>query len=282
MNAARLKPNGMSTTNKDIIRQIYDALADDYDHPANFFTHAFAKPMLNAIDPAAGSRLLDAGAGTGVFALYAAKKMPEIHVTGIDLSALMLDRARKKARERKLGNVEFKQMDMTALTFPDNYFDAITCCSSIYFLDDMAKGLKHMSSKIRPNGKIAANFFGKDAFLPLSLLFKRRYALFRPESDLPEEPWEKLSDTAFVESLYHQAGIGNVSIWHEPLGFHLDAPETWWDIIWNTGYRYLLNQLSISERSVFKQRHMAEIASLCEKKPRWIDASVTIVVGSAL
>ncbi len=271
--------SSLSDQQKEIIRQIYDEVAKDYDHPANFFSQAVAEPMLSHIDLAAESKLLDAGTGTGVFALYAAEQVPNSQVIGIDLSAVMLEQARQKAQRLELDNVRFQQMDMEALNFPNYYFDAITFCFSFYFLENIAESIKRISVKIKPHGKIAISFYQPEAFLPLSSLFKQHYMLFRPQNISPE-PWEQLSEAAFIESIYSQAGINNISIHHEPLGFQLTSPKTWWDILWNTGYRRLLNQLSVTEQAAFKQKHLAEIAKLCEINPYWVDTSIIIVVGS--
>lgn len=73
---------------KAIIQQAFDAVAADYDHPANaFFSQAVTKPMLQQMNLAANSRILDIGTGTGVFALHVAQQRPDSQVLGIDLSS---------------------------------------------------------------------------------------------------------------------------------------------------------------------------------------------------
>jgi len=269
----------MPTHPKAIIRQTYDEVAADYDHPANaFFSQAATKPMLQQMNLAANSHILDIGTGTGVFALYVAQQRPDSQVLGIDLSSAMLAQARQKALANKLRNVQFQQMDMEALYFADQSFDAISCCFSLYFLDDMGKGLQHIASKLKPNGTLAISFYKKTAFLPLSSLFKQHYALFKPSHE-QAEPWENLSDAAFIEALFQQAGMQTVRLHHEPVGFYLSSAPTWWDILWNTGYRRLLTALSAKEQAVFKQKHMTEVAKLCQDAPYWVDTSMIIALG---
>lgn len=47
--------------------------------------------------------MLDAGCGSGAINLILASRFPETEFVGIDLSDLLLEMARKKARERNLG-----------------------------------------------------------------------------------------------------------------------------------------------------------------------------------
>ena len=261
---------------KDIIRQTYDEVAADYDHPSNVFSKAMNKPMLRHLQLTLGSKLLDVGRGTGVFALYVAKQMPECEVIGIDLSTAMLEQASDKAQG--LTNIHFYSMDMEALTFTESSFDAITCCFSLYFLENMGKGLSHLATRLKPSGRIAISFYQTNAFQPLTNLFKQRYALFKPEYTAPE-PWESLSNPTSIHALFTQAGFENIKLFPEPGRFHLSSADMWWDILWNTGYRRLLKKLSNKEFDSFKLQHLQEIATLYKDVTYWVDCSMMIAIG---
>ncbi len=261
---------------KDIIRQTYDDVAANYDHPANFFSKAMNKPMLRYLQLAADSKLLDVGTGTGVFALYVAKQMPDCEVTGIDLSTAMLEQASDKTQG--LTNIHFHSMDMEVLTFTESSFDAITCCFSLYFLENIEKGLSHLATRLKPGGRMAVSFYQTSAFQPLADLFKQRYALFKPEY-AKSEPWESFSNPASTHALFTQAGLDNIKLFPETLRFHLTSADMWWDILWNTGYRRLLKKLSDKEFAIFKQQHMQEVTRLCKDTTYWVDCSMMIAIG---
>ena len=76
------------------------------------------------------------------------------HVTGIDLTPAMLDRARALQRERSLANVSWRQGDVVPLPFPD---DAFTIAASRYafhhFLDPRA-ALAEMARVTAPGGTV--------------------------------------------------------------------------------------------------------------------------------
>jgi ubiquinone/menaquinone biosynthesis C-methylase UbiE len=70
-----------------------------------------------------GARALDFGCGMGTVAYYAAKRLPDGHLTCLDISGRWLKACRK--RLRKAGNVDFLHADASALA--ENSFDAVYC-----------------------------------------------------------------------------------------------------------------------------------------------------------
>jgi len=67
-------------------------------------------------------RALDLGCGDGVQAMYMAKQ--GWHVTGVDISATIIDVARAKARREQV-DCEFIVSDVLALSLPPNSFDLV-------------------------------------------------------------------------------------------------------------------------------------------------------------
>ena len=262
------------------IRQIYDAVAADYDHPTNgVFSQAMAEAILSQIVIQPGDKVLDVGTGTGAFALQAAHTEPASQVIGVDLSTAMLAQARRKAEQVGLSNIQWQAMDMEALDFPDDYFDRIISCSSLYFLPDMASGLRNIVQKLKPGGQLVASFYQCQAFTPLSTLFKQHYAHFQAESETTDEPWERLSDVNYLTTLYRQVGISKTVCYPKTFGFELDRADRWWDILWNTGYRHTLLALSEADRIKFRRQHLTDVATLCVDKPYWVDTSLMVFVG---
>ena len=72
--------------------------------------------------------VLDAGVGTGRNIDF---YPPDADVTGIDLSAGMLRKAEKRARQKSM-RITLQQMDVLKMSFPDHHFDVIVatflCC----------------------------------------------------------------------------------------------------------------------------------------------------------
>ena len=84
-----------------------------------------------AIEPA--DRVLDVGCGTGHTARRAARAAPTGSVLGVDLSAAMLDVARRRAAEEGIANVEFLQADAQVHPFDRGAFDVVVSRTGAMF-----------------------------------------------------------------------------------------------------------------------------------------------------
>src|SRR6188474_2078958 len=76
------------------------------------------------------------------------------HVTGIDLSAKMLEKAHERVAKEGLTNVDLLEMDATNLAFEDNSFDVVYAPYVISVVPEPVKVVREMSRVCRPGGKI--------------------------------------------------------------------------------------------------------------------------------
>ncbi|MBU1744219.1 MAG: class I SAM-dependent methyltransferase, partial [Proteobacteria bacterium] len=81
--------------------------------------------------------LLDVATGTADLAIEAARRHPEIRVTGIDFIPEMLAPGRKKVALRGLAErIQLLQADALGLPFPDGSFDAVGIAFGIRNIPD--------------------------------------------------------------------------------------------------------------------------------------------------
>jgi len=107
---------------KDAIRT-YRMYSGPYDYFWGPVFHVGRKEAVLLANDQPGQRVLEVGVGTGLSLPYFRE---DARVVGIDVSRDMLVRAAKRARRRKLKNVEaLKHMDAENLQFPDNSFDVV-------------------------------------------------------------------------------------------------------------------------------------------------------------
>jgi SAM-dependent methyltransferase len=86
---------------------------------------------------AAGERVLDLGSGAGTDSLVAAQMVgADGHVTGIDMTAPMLAKARAAATEMGVANVEFVEGEAERLPFADASFDVVVSNGVIDLVPD--------------------------------------------------------------------------------------------------------------------------------------------------
>jgi demethylmenaquinone methyltransferase/2-methoxy-6-polyprenyl-1,4-benzoquinol methylase len=95
-----------------------------------------------------GDNVLDACCGTGDLAL-ADLGAGAGRVAGLDFSAPMLDRARRKSAA-----VDWVEGDMLALPFESATFDVATVGFGIRNVDDLEAGLRELHRVLRPGGRI--------------------------------------------------------------------------------------------------------------------------------
>jgi SAM-dependent methyltransferase len=85
-----------------------------------------------------GTRILDAGCGSGSMAREIAKAAPGSVVVGIDLRDKYVDYARRRAEAEELRNLTFETGDVRELPFADGAFDIIwTKCLLQWVSDPM-------------------------------------------------------------------------------------------------------------------------------------------------
>lgn len=83
--------------------------------------------------------VLDVGTGTGKAARLAAERFPEAHVVGVDLSAEMVDEARRRLPPTLVGRIRFEVADSARLPFVDGAFDLVLLLNMIPFFDELAR-----------------------------------------------------------------------------------------------------------------------------------------------
>lgn len=103
-----------------------------------------------------GKRILDIGCGLGGPAFEMARTHGA-RVTGIDLEAPLIERARKAAEELGLSEqCQFETVTLGPLPFPDQSFDVIITSGAITQTDDKPSLLKECMRLLEPGGYLSS------------------------------------------------------------------------------------------------------------------------------
>jgi ubiquinone/menaquinone biosynthesis C-methylase UbiE len=117
---------------------------------------AMLDTVTGAASATAGSRVLDAGAGTGALSRELAQALPGVHPVLVDLSPGMLARAGDLGDPRIVASV-------AALPFPDGTFDVVMSAWVIETVDDPSVAVTEMLRVLRPGGLVAYSFCSRPA-----------------------------------------------------------------------------------------------------------------------
>ncbi|MBR1514687.1 MAG: bifunctional demethylmenaquinone methyltransferase/2-methoxy-6-polyprenyl-1,4-benzoquinol methylase UbiE [Bacteroidales bacterium] len=117
--------------------------------------------------------ILDLATGTADLAILLAKKNPQAHITGMDISERMLTIGKKKIEKEKLDSqIELQLGDAAALTFEDSSFDAVTCAFGVRNFEDLEKGLSEISRVLRPRGQAVILDFSMPRMFPVKQVYR--------------------------------------------------------------------------------------------------------------
>jgi phosphatidylethanolamine/phosphatidyl-N-methylethanolamine N-methyltransferase len=140
----------------------YRLFSGSYDLVFGPVFHPGRKEAVRLANDRPGQRILEVGVGTGLSLPYF---RADARVTGIDVSAEMLAKARRRVERRKLAQVEaLLVMDAEKMTFEDNAFDAVLALYVASVVPDPAQFAAEMRRVCKPGGTILiVNHFTSDS-----------------------------------------------------------------------------------------------------------------------
>ncbi|MCC6385186.1 MAG: bifunctional demethylmenaquinone methyltransferase/2-methoxy-6-polyprenyl-1,4-benzoquinol methylase UbiE [Bacteroidia bacterium] len=160
------------------VEQMFDSIAHRYD----FLNHLLSlgidkkwrKAVANELRKSRPAVILDVATGTGDLAFTLASEL-QAEITGIDLSANMLEQARQKKNkfypEKK---IRFVLADAGAIPFPDHSFDTCTVAFGVRNFETISSGLQEMNRVLCINGTLAILEFS----IPEHFLTRQCYLLY--------------------------------------------------------------------------------------------------------
>lgn len=204
------------------VRAAWDERAPRWDAAAERDRHSRSRDKelartVSALRLQPGQRLLDAGCGTGQWAIGFARH--GVRVTAVDLSGSVLALAMAHAAEEPaLPPIEWRTGDLARLPEPFAVFHAVHCRAALHFVPDVPAALREFRRVLRPGGRLLASVPGS-----LSPIYRTSFERHLPVA--PEvnwiTPWE-------LQALLEESGWRIVDGWGD-YGLDLTGTENSFD-----------------------------------------------------
>jgi len=244
------------------VAAIFERVADTYDNVGVPWFAPIAERLVVGLGPRPGDRALDVGSGRGAALFPLATAVgPTGSVTGIDLSARMVELTSADSRQRGLTNVTLEVMDASAPHFPPAGFDIVASSLVVFFLPDPGAALANWRELLVPGGRLGLSTFGAPSevwqavdavfrpYLPPALLDARTTGAAGPfDSD------------AGVEGLLRDAGFVNARTEGFDLAVVLTDVDHWYRWSNSHGQRAMWDAVPDSDHAAV----MASVAEILE------------------
>jgi SAM-dependent methyltransferase len=174
--------------------------------------------------------VLDVGCGTGKSTRDAARIARHGSVLGVDLSAVMLDRARVQSKADGLANVTYVQGDAQVHPFDGQAYDIAMSSFGVMFFGDPVAAFTNIGKAVRPGGRLALLAWRELARNEWLMALREALAVGRqlptPPPDAPTPV--ALADPERVRGILGAAGFEEVGFEpiDEPIEFGSDAHDT--------------------------------------------------------
>ncbi|GAB3229413.1 hypothetical protein GCM10027447_22690 [Glycomyces halotolerans] len=226
----------------------FERVADSYDTVLPFFGE-MGEALVAALAPAAGTRVLDVGAGSG--ALVGPALARGCAVTGIDASPAMLDRL-----ARTHPGAETRVMNAESLEFDDASFDLVTAAFVIHLLDDPAKGASEAFRVLRRGGHFALTSGAAPKRVEANAIQDALDALFAEFSaHLP--PNGGMGSPVPPADLLSEAGLVDIESLHAEVSIPVPDGDRLWASALSHGYRAFIDDLPAERREAMRWRMRA-------------------------
>jgi SAM-dependent methyltransferase len=170
-----------------------------------------------AIEP--GQSVLDVGCGCGQTSLQLAERVGAAgRVLGLDISAVMLERARERAKQAGLPSLEFRNADAQTESFSGD-FDLLFSRFGVMFFASPEAAFSNLLSALRPGGRLTCvtwQSLGANPWMQVPLAAAAKHL---PPGGPPPDPTAPgpfaFADAARVEGILNAAGFDEIA--HESL-----------------------------------------------------------------
>lgn len=200
------------------IAKMFDRISPKYDrlnHLLSFnIDKTWRKKTAKAVAKDQPKTILDLATGTADLAIALAKRNPQVHIIGLDISENMLAIGKEKVKRQGLENqIDLRLGDAAALSFEERSFDAITVAFGVRNFENLQQGLSEICRVLKPNGQVYILEFSMPERFPIKQAYRLYFKQILPKigkqvskddwaySYLPESVERFPKPAAFLQTL---------------------------------------------------------------------------------
>ncbi|MDQ4145587.1 MAG: methyltransferase domain-containing protein [Actinomycetota bacterium] len=181
----------------------------DYPTIADFLRPA-ARAVADACSVGPGMSVLDVGAGTGNFAVEAAKRGARVIASDLTPHLIELGRART---EQEMLDIEWHEADAEDLPFEDEMFDVTASVFGAIFAPHADKVVAEMMRVTRPGGVVAMTSWDNDGYAGQIATMTMEFAPPPPEGvDRPTSWGTEEAARARFEPVAEEVNVGRGTV----------------------------------------------------------------------
>ncbi|QKX59687.1 uncharacterized protein TRUGW13939_06827 [Talaromyces rugulosus] len=269
--APRSTPALLSSRTMASYRQAKDWSADQYLKFAEERTRP-ARDLLAQIRAEAPQRVVDLGCGPGNSTQVLADRWPNAHITGMDSSPDMVDKARKT-----LPQLDFELGDLATWTPPSGSPVDVYFSNAVFQWMPSDQRLPLISRLIQTqaSGGVFA-FQVPDNFLePSHAMMRETAADGGPWTAVLKDRQPALAKFQSAQDIYNHLSplCASLNIWHTHYYHILDSHEAVVEWVKGTGLRPFIDPLSDEDRQAFVASYLARLQSVY---PTCVDGKVIL------
>lgn len=243
---------------------VFDRSAATYDAVGVAWFTPIAELLVAELAPQPGERALDIGCGRGAALWPLAQAVGTAGaVTGIDLSAAMVETTRADVRARGLTNVDLQVINASGPDLPASSYDVIASSLVLFFLPDPLAALRSWRALLAPGGRLGVSTFDHQdpnwvalddvftPFLPPQMLDARASGTRGP-----------FASDAGVAELLSNAGLVDVATTSADVVAVFEDPEHWLTWSWSHGQRAMWEAVPEMNRAEVKAGAIGVLESM--------------------
>lgn len=169
---------------KEQVEHMFDGIAGKYDFLNRLLSFRidviWRNKVVNLLKNKQPQYILDVATGTADLAIALCKLKPT-KITGLDLSAKMLEIGQQKIESLQVHNViELVKGDSENLPFESNSFDAVTVAFGVRNFENLQKGLSEIHRVLKPGGTFIILEFSKVKTFPIKQFYHFYFSYITP------------------------------------------------------------------------------------------------------